>query len=225
MSTMCLEANTGANAVMHSARPVPTDENLIALIAKGEQGALRALFARHHTRVLRFVLRFVKDRDAAEDVVNDTFMIAWKQAPRFEGRSRVATWLLGIARYRALASTKGRRAVSESLDERHEATLVDPGERVDMRMQREDSSRYLKRCLAALPREQAILIELHYFHDKSLKEASALTGVPLNTIKTRMFLARKKLAVMLANEDRVAAATDLVVEDRRPTGRLEAQLA
>ncbi len=192
-------------------------------IATGEQVALRTLFTRHYSRVYRFVSRFVKDRDAVEEVVNDTFLIAWQQAPRFEGRSRVATWLLGIARYRALGAVKARQAHPESVDEQHEATLVDPSERVDARMQREDSSDYLKRCLAMLPREQALLIELHYFSDKSLKEAAALTGV-LNTIKTRMFLARKKLATMLVNEDSGSAAADSMPAERRRGSRLNAQL-
>ena len=195
MSTMCGGTRAGADAIGQASTSAGPDEELIAQIATGEQAALRTLFTRHYTRVYRFVSRFVKDRDAVEEVVNDTFLIAWQQAPRFEGRSRVATWLLGIARYRALGAVKARQAHPESM-EQHEATLVDPSERVDARMQREDSSHYLKRCLAMLPREQALLIELHYFSDKSPKEAAALTGVPLNTIKTRMFLARKKLATM-----------------------------
>ena len=223
MSTMCLETRAGADAIGQASTSAGPDEELIAQIATGEQAALRTLFTRHYSRVYRFVSRFVKDRDAVEEVVNDTFLIAWQQAPRFEGRSRVATWLLGIARYRALGAVKARQAHPESM-EQHEATLVDPSERVDARMQREDSSHYLKRCLAMLPREQALLIELHYFSDKSLKEAAALTGVPLNTIKTRMFLARKKLATMLVNEDSGSAAADSMPAERRRGSRLNAQL-
>ena len=220
---MCLETRAGADAIGQASTSAGPDEKLMAQIATGEQAALRTLFTRHYSRVYRFVSRFLKDRDAVEEVVNDTFLIAWQQAPRFEGRSRVATWLLGIARYRALGAVKARQAHPESM-EQHEATLVDPSERVDARMQREDSSDYLKRCLAMLPREQALLIELHYFSDKSLKEAAALTGVPLNTIKTRMFLARKKLATMLVNEDSGSAAADSMPAERRRGSRLNAQL-
>ena len=224
MSTMCLETRASADAIGQASTSAGPDEKLMAQIATGEQAALRTLFTRHYSRVYRFVSRFVKDRDAVEEVVNDTFLIAWQQAPRFEGRSRVATWLLGIARYRALGAVKARQAQPESVDEQHEATLVDPSERVDARMQREDSSHYLKRCLAMLPREQALLIELHYFSDKSLKEAAALTGVPLNTIKTRMFLARKKLATMLVNEDSDSAAADSMPGERPRGPRLNAEL-
>jgi RNA polymerase sigma-70 factor (ECF subfamily) len=223
MSTMCLETRAGADAIGQASTSATPDERLMAQIAAGEQAALRALFTRHYSCVSRFVLRFVKDRDVVEEVVNDTFLIAWQQAPRFEGRSQVATWLLGIARHRALGAVRARQAHPESVDEQREATLVDPSERVDTRMQREDSSHYLKRCLAMLPRKQALLIELHYFRGKSLKEAAALTGAPLNTIKSRMFLARKKLATMLVNEDSDTAAAGSMSGERRSGPRLNVQ--
>jgi RNA polymerase sigma-70 factor (ECF subfamily) len=186
-----------------------SDETLIASVARGDQTALRVLFSRHYSRIFRFALRFVKDHEDAKSVVNDTFLIAWQQASQFEGRSQVATWLLSIARYRALGVVKTRRSGCEPLED-HIAQLVDSAERVDDRMQREDSSRYLRRCLDALPREQAQLIELHYFRGVSLKDAVTLTGVPINTIKTRMFLARRKLARMMANEDNLSMAPALV---------------
>ena len=173
------------------------------------------MFSRHYTRVYRFALRFVKDREAAEEVANDAFLVVWQQAPRFEGRSLFLTWLLGITRYKALAKAKQRQVSIEALDEQLEATLIDPVERTDARMQREDSSRYLQQCLAALPTNQAKLIELHYFLGVSVEEAAAVTGVPVNTAKTRMFLARKKLAVMLAAQDEPTPPVCLEVADRR----------
>ena len=180
---------------------VPTDEVLVARMAKGDQNALRLLFQRHYRRVHSFILRFTKDTEAAQEIANDTFLIAWRQAATFEGRSLVATWLLGIARYRALGSTKVRRFASESLDERHKVTLADPSDLAEVRIQREEADEYLRRCVAALPPKQGRLVELHYFHDVSLKDAAAMTGLPLNTVKTRLFLARKKIALMLAKED------------------------
>jgi len=188
----------------------PSDEALIASIAQCDQGALRILFSRHYRRVFRFVLRFVKDRDAAESIVNDVFLIAWQQAGHFEGRSQVATWLLGIARYRALGALKPRRSRHEEFDDGLEASLVDGQERVDDRILREDSNRYLRRCIRTLPREQAQLIELHYFQEVSLRDAAELTGIPVNTIKTRMFLARRKLARMMAAEDTTPVAPALM---------------
>ena len=172
----------------------PADEALVLRMASGDQNALRLVFQRHFTRVHRFIFRFVKDTEAAQEIANDKFLIAWRQAASFEGRSLVATWLLGIARYRALAATKVRRSVVECLDDQHEATLTDPSERVDARMQRVEADKRLKVCLTALPAEQRALIEMHYFRDVSLKDAAAITGLPLNTVKTRMFLGRKARA-------------------------------
>ena len=157
----------------------------------------------------------MKDRESAEEVVNDSFLVVWQQAPRFEGRSQFLTWLLGITRYKALAKSKRRQVLSKALDEQIEATLIDPVERPDARMQREDSSRYLEKCVAALPPNQAELIELHYFLGRSVEEAAAITGVPLNTAKTRMFLARKKLAVMLAAQDEPTPLVRLEAADHR----------
>jgi len=187
-------------------RTAATDHALLAMMAKGDQAALRTLFTRHYSRIHRFALRFVKNQDDAETVVNDTFLIAWQQAHQFEGRSQVATWLLCIARFRALGTLKPQRPRYEDI-ENYSESLVDPQERVDERMRREDSNRYLRHCLSSLPREQAQLIELHYFNGVSLKDAVTVTGVPINTIKTRMFLARRKLARLMAEEeDQVAPA-------------------
>lgn len=211
MSTdTCLPARATAKPVFTHGRAAASDEALIASIANGDQNALRTLFSRHYRRVFRFALRFVKNHEAAESVVNDTFLIVWRQAGEFEGRSQVATWLLGIARYRALGALKPSRSRCEQLDNRLEVSLVDTQERVDDRMLREDSNRYLRRCIRTLPREQAQLIELHYFQGVSLKDAATLTGVPINTIKTRMFLARRELARMIAAEDATPLAPALM---------------
>src|SRR6201982_874720 len=78
------------------------DETLIKQIAEGNKLAMRALFARHQVRVYRFAVRIVRDGALAEDVVSEVFIDAWQHAGRFEGRSTVSTWLLGITRHKAL---------------------------------------------------------------------------------------------------------------------------
>src|SRR5215470_17475316 len=85
-----------------------TDEALIAAIAKGDKRALQVLFGRHNVRVFRFVLRFLNDEAAAEDMVSEVFLDVWRQADRFEGRSQVSTWLLAIARNKALSVLRRR---------------------------------------------------------------------------------------------------------------------
>ena len=92
-----------------------SDEALIARIASGDRLAMQVLFARHHVRVYRFVLRLVRDRSKAEDLISEVFLDVWRQADRFEGRSTVLTWLLAIARFKALSAL--RRKPEEGLDE------------------------------------------------------------------------------------------------------------
>ena len=175
----------------------PSDEVLVSRIARGEQAALRALMARHQVRIARFVRRFVSDRTLVEDLVCDTFFAAWQQAPHFENRSSVATWLMAIARYKALSARERQTLPTEPLDEVLATTIVETRLQPDAVVERDDWARFLRQCLGALPSEQAQLIELVYYRDKSIKEVALSMGIPENTVKSRMFLARKKLAAML----------------------------
>ena len=198
------------NTVAAPDSALPSDEALISRIARGEQAALCTLMSRHHTRISRFVRRFVSDRSLVEDLVYDTFFAAWQQAPHFEKRSSVTTWLLAIARYKALSARERRILPTEPLDDAPANTLVDSRPRPDAVVERDDSARFLRQCLGSLPAEQALLIELVYYRDKSIKEVALLTGIPENTVKSRMFLARKKLAAMLKAADAASGATSLV---------------
>src|SRR5919107_1407548 len=92
-----------------------TDEALIRRIASGDRGPRRPLSARHHVRVYRFLLRLTRNPSSAEELISDVFFDVWQQAGRFEGRSAVGTWLLSIARFKALSSL--RRRPHEVLDD------------------------------------------------------------------------------------------------------------
>ena len=80
-----------------------SDLDLVARVAKGDRAAVRLLFMRHHARVYRFVARQTGSDSMADDIANEVFLELWRQAPRFEARSEVSTWLLGIARFKALS--------------------------------------------------------------------------------------------------------------------------
>ena len=91
-----------------------SDEVLIGRIASGDRLAMQVLFARHHVRVYRFVLRLVNDPTLAEDLISEVFLDVWRQAGRFEARSAVSTWLLAIARFKALSALRKRPASAGS---------------------------------------------------------------------------------------------------------------
>jgi RNA polymerase sigma-70 factor (ECF subfamily) len=169
-----------------------SDQALIERIARGDQLAMRTLFARHQVAVFRFVYRLVGDRGLAEDVLSDVFFDVWRHAGRFEGRSSVSTWLLSIARYKALSAR--RRSRDAELDDTAVMRLVDPADTPEVALQRKHDTELLGRCLARLSPEHSEVIDLVYYHEKSVAEVAGIVGVPEATVKTRMFYARKKLA-------------------------------
>ncbi|HVL72886.1 MAG TPA: sigma-70 family RNA polymerase sigma factor [Beijerinckiaceae bacterium] len=171
-----------------------SDEALVRRIADGERLAMQTLFGRHHVRIYRFALRITGDQAAAEDVVSEVFFDVWRQADRFEGRSSVSTWLLGMARFKALSTL--RRRPEAPLQEEH-AEIADESDDPEAAAQKKDKAAALRRCLARLSPEHREVIDLVYYHERSIHEVAEIVGVPENTVKTRVFYARKQLSELL----------------------------
>jgi RNA polymerase sigma-70 factor (ECF subfamily) len=169
-----------------------SDDTLIGRIAQGDQLAMRTLYARHHMPVYRFVLRMVRERTAAEDILSEVFLDVWRQAANFEARASVSTWLLAIARYKALSALRRRPEVE--LDAEVAASIPDPADDPETVLQKKDRDEVLRRSIAELPVSQAEVLDLVYYHDRSIAEVSEIVGIPEATVKTRMFYARRKLA-------------------------------
>jgi RNA polymerase sigma-70 factor (ECF subfamily) len=172
-----------------------SDEVLIGRIAAGDKLAMQVLFARHHVRVYRFVLRLVGEAGAAEDLISEVFLDVWRQAGKFEARSAVSTWILAIARYKALSAL--RKRTEEELDEEQAAAIEDTSDDPEVAMQKKDTGEVLRQALVQLSPEHREIIDLVYYHEKSVEEVAEIVGIPENTVKTRMFYARKKLAEVL----------------------------
>jgi RNA polymerase sigma-70 factor (ECF subfamily) len=172
-----------------------SDEVLIQRIAGGDRLAMQVLFARHHVRIYRFVLRLVRNETVAEDTISEVFLDVWRQAGRFEGRSAVSTWLLGIARFKALSALRGRKEAE--LDDEMAETIEDQSDDPETSLQKKDKGEILRQCLTALSPDHREIIDLVYYHEKSVEEVAQIVGIPEATVKTRMFYARKKLAEAL----------------------------
>ncbi len=172
-----------------------SDEALIERIAEGDQLAMRTLYARHHMPMFRFVLRIVRERTAAEDILSEVFLDVWRQASAFEGRSSVATWLLAIARYKSLSAL--RRRPEEALDDKMAAAIPDPADNPETALQNKHRGEVLRRSIAELPPAQAEVLDLIYYHDRSIGEVARIMAIPEATVKTRMFYARRKLAELV----------------------------
>jgi RNA polymerase sigma-70 factor, ECF subfamily len=172
-----------------------SDEVLIGRIANGDRLAMQVLFARHHVRVYRFVLRLVRNEATAEDLISEVFLDVWRQAAKFEGRSAVSTWMLSIARFKALSLL--RRRPEEKLDEETAAAIADQADDPEVVLAKKDKGAALRQCLTRLSAEHREIIDLVYYHEKSVEEVAGIVGIPEATVKTRMFYARKKLSELL----------------------------
>src|SRR5262245_32480785 len=194
MSNTCTTGQIYVTAA--SQAPDSSDVTLISSIAAGDKHAMQILFARHNVRVFRFLVRFVGDKSAVEDLVSEVFLDVWRQAGRFQGRSQVTTWLLALARNKALSAL--RRRSTEELDEEAVAAIEDPQDDPEAAIQNRQTSEILLKCLTKLSPPHREIIDLVYYHEKSIDEVAEITGVPQNTVKTRMFYARKRIAELMS---------------------------
>jgi RNA polymerase sigma-70 factor, ECF subfamily len=174
-----------------------SDEALVSAIAAGDRQAMRALYLRHNVRVYRFVVRLVADAALAEDVVSEVFLQVWRHADGFEARSRLSTWLLAIARYKALSALRARS--HEQLDDGAAATVADPNNDAETIVADQDRGTIVHECLAQLSAIHREVLDLVYYHEKSVGEVAEIVGVPASTVKTRMFYARKRMQSLLVN--------------------------
>jgi RNA polymerase sigma-70 factor, ECF subfamily len=181
-------------AVAATAGETSSDTILIERVAAGDKLAMQALFARHRTSIYRWLLR-VSNETLAEDLLSEVFLDVWRQAGRFEGRSSVSTWLMSIARFKALSAR--RRRTEAELDEKIETTVADPANDPEAALQEKNRGDLLRRALTRLSPEHREIIDLVYYHEKSVDECAHILGIPAATVKTRMFYARKKLAELV----------------------------
>jgi len=166
---------------------------------------MHILYSRHNVRVYRFILRIVRDTTMAEDLVSQVFLDVWRTARQFEGRSQVSTWLLSIARFKALTSLRQRRF--EDIDQEDVREIADEADTPETSLERATTSEILRACVAKLSPAHREIINLVYYHEKSVEEVGQIIGIPQSTVKTRMFYARKQLAELLrgAGIDSLAA--------------------
>jgi RNA polymerase sigma-70 factor, ECF subfamily len=186
-----------ASSAQGAAHDSVSDETLIERIAQGDQLSMRTLFARHRVTLYHWLLRFVDDETLAEDLLSEVFLDVWRQAAFFEARSAVSTWLLAIARYKALSAR--RRRPDAELDERTVSTVPDSADDPEIALQKKNRAEALRQSLARLSPEHREVIDLVCYHGKSVKEVAEIVGINAATAKTRMFYARKRLAELVAS--------------------------
>jgi RNA polymerase sigma-70 factor (ECF subfamily) len=177
--------------------PKPSDDALIESIGNGDKRAMVSLFMRHNVRIHRFVMRLTGKSSIAEDIVSDVFLDIWRGAAEFSGRSNVSTWLLGIARNKALSAL--RRRTETVLDYDAAVELVDDMDDPEVVADRASRGAIVRRCLTRLPPPLREIVDLIYYHEKTVAEVAEIVGIPPGTVKTRMFHARSRLQQLLEN--------------------------
>lgn len=173
----------------------PSDHDLLRRVATSDGSALQVLYGRHNVRIYRFIARTVKNDAIAEELTNEVFIDVWRNAGKFEGRSQATTWLYAIARNKAISSLRRRR--DEELDDETAAAIPDMDDTPEVTAQKTDKRSIIRDCLAHLSDEHREVIDLVYYHEKSVREVSEITDTPEATVKTRMYYARKALSEIL----------------------------
>jgi RNA polymerase sigma-70 factor (ECF subfamily) len=191
IETPLVVSRTGEGGSSHGT----SDEALISAIAAGDRPAMHVLYVRHSVRIYRFVLRLTNNSSLAEDIVSEVFVDVWRGARGFKAKSQVSTWLLAIARNKALSAMRAR--LDEQLDDEMATGVADHADDAEMIANKRDRSAIVKHCLSKLSPLHREVLDLVYYHEKSVDEIAQIVGAPANTVKTRMFYARKRMGNLL----------------------------
>jgi RNA polymerase sigma factor (sigma-70 family) len=177
---------------------VSVDEEaaLLARVAAEERDAFEALYRLYSPRLQRFVRGMTKQTSLVEEILDDTMMVVWRKAYTFNHRSKVSTWIFAIAYRQSLKALERSGALEETgIDERADASAPGP----DEALQQQEVRKHLDDALHTLSPEQRAVMELTYYFGYACREIAEIMGCPVDTVKTRMFYARRKLKASLAS--------------------------
>jgi RNA polymerase sigma-70 factor, ECF subfamily len=167
-------------------------------IAKGDRTAFERLYHAYHRRIYGYLFRMLSNAETAEELASDVMLETWKAAGTFRGDSQVSTWLFGIARFKGLSHLRRRKSESRaSGDEDEAAEIADEHDLPDEALMKDSMKATIKQALSKLSPDHREVMELTFFQDFSYPEIAKLLDIPVNTVKTRMFHARKQLRELL----------------------------
>jgi RNA polymerase sigma factor (sigma-70 family) len=187
---------------VHTCDVSRTDElSLLHRIAQKERGAFEELYAIYYRRLFSYLFKLTRRAELVEEVLNDVMLVIWMKAASFDGRSRPSTWIFGIAYHKAMKALAQRRPAEQPPStgddrEREPREQVDRDEPESLLARRELATT-LGRALLGISAEQRAVVELTYYYGLSYQEIADVVGCPVNTVKTRMFHARRRLRDLL----------------------------
>jgi RNA polymerase sigma factor (sigma-70 family) len=182
----------GANARTPPAER--SEAQLIALVVDGDRDAFQALYRAYFPRLARFLDRMTRNPPLIEEIINDTMMVVWQKAATYDHSCKLSTWIFAIAYRQGLKAVNGQDEPVEEENEQPGESWREP----EFALERLQLQQGVGVALEALPLEQRVVVSLTYFHDMDYKEIAETMGCPVNTVKTRMFHARRRLRDLLS---------------------------
>ena len=169
----------------------------LAQVAKGDRQAFERLYRGYFPRLVRFLGRMTHSTPLIEEIINDTMLVVWRRAGSYDGSSKVSTWVFGIAWRKAKKALSMVDEPVESDDAAYPAEQPSP----EQQALADQLARRLAGAVGSLPWPQRLAVVLTYFHGMEYGEIAAIADCPVNTVKTRMFHARRRLKELLAGEE------------------------
>ncbi len=171
------------------------DLDLLKRVATKDKVAFEKLYARLFPQLNRYLTRLLRRPELVEEIVNDTMFVVWEKAATFEGRSKVSTWVTGIAYLKGIKALDRMKTMpDQQAEEYSEADELEEPSNIISRLGLED---WLVAGLDLISPDQRSVVELTYFSGYSYQEIADIMDCPVNTVKTRMFHARRRLAKLL----------------------------
>ncbi len=173
------------------------DARLIARMVAGDVRAFETLYRLYHPRLSHFLIRMLRRPTVVEEVLNDTLLIVWKKAETYNGQSKVSTWVFAIAYRRAL---KALRRVDEPMEDTfaEHRESGEPGP--EQLLRRSQVNAVLVEAMKGLSLDHRTVVDLAYFHEMGYREIAEIMDCPVDTIKTRMYHARRNLRSALSGQ-------------------------
>ena len=173
------------------------DAQLIDRIVRGDRRAFEELYRAYHPRLSRFILGMVRRAHVAEEVLDDTLLVVWRQPERYNGRCRVSTWIFAIAYRQAM---KALRRCDDPIEDRAAEARPSIEAGPEQQLGRRQAQDVLLRAIGELSPHHRAVIDLTYFREIGYREIAELMDCPQDTVKTRVFHARRRLKNKLSGE-------------------------
>jgi RNA polymerase sigma factor (sigma-70 family) len=170
---------------------------LLGLIRQGDRNAFEQLYRMYHPRLTRFLMNLVRRPQLVEEVLNDTLMVVWERSDSFNGASKLSTWIFAIGYRKAMKALRRQQdPVEDPEADRRPSLVPDP----EQEFSQNRTHALLIKAMSELSADHRAVVDLTYFHEMEYREIAGILNCPVDTVKTRMFHARRHLRRRMEGE-------------------------